>query len=88
MKKCYILGFYNDRKLDILNEDKMKLILDAKEINYEYNQINYKNENEFLEAMEFCIQDINDIEISRLNGAKEEEIINNIDHSSSKCILI
>jgi hypothetical protein len=88
VKKCYILGFYNDRKLDILNEDKMKLILDAKEINYEYNQINYKNENEFLEAMEFCIQDINDIEISRLNGAKEEEIINNIDHSSSKCILI
>jgi len=88
IKKCYILGFYNDRKLDILNEEKMKFILDAKEINYEYNQINYKNENEFLEAMEYCIQDINDIEISRLNGAKEEEILNSIDHSSSKCILI
>jgi hypothetical protein len=66
----------------------MKYILDAKEIIYEYNQINYKNENEFLETMEYLIKDINDIEISRLNGAKEEEILNDIDHSTSKCILI
>ena len=87
-KKCYILGFYNDRNLNILNENKMKNILDAKEITYEYNQINYKNENEFLETMEFLIKDINDIEISRLKGAKEEEILNDIDHSTSKCILI
>ena len=87
-KKCYILGFYNDRNLNILNEDKMKYILDAKEIIYEYNQINYKNENEFLETMEYIIKDINDIEISRLNGAKEEEILNDINHSTSKCILI
>jgi hypothetical protein len=87
-KKCYILGFYNDRNLNILNENKMKYILDAKEITYEYNQINYKNENEFLETMEFLIKDINDIEISRLKGAKEEEILNDIDHSTSKCILI
>lgn len=88
LKKCYILGFYNDRNLNILNEDKMKYILDAKEIIYEYNQINYKNENEFLETMEYIIKDINDIEISRLNGAKEEEILNDINHSTSKCILI
>ena len=87
-KKCYILGFYNDRNLNILNENKMKYILDAKEITYEYNQINYKNENEFLETMEYLIKDINDIEISRLNGAKEEEILNDINHSTSKCILI
>ena len=66
----------------------MKYILDAKEITYEYKQINYKNENEFLETMEFLIKDINDIEISRLKGAKEEEILNDIDHSTSKCILI
>jgi hypothetical protein len=38
--------------------------------------------------MEFLIKDINDIEISRLKGAKEEEILNDIDHSTSKCILI
>ena len=79
LKKCYILGFYNDRNLNILNEDKMKYILDAKEIIYE---------NEFLETMEYIIKDINDIEISRLNGAKEEEILNDINHSTSKCILI
>jgi len=88
IKKCYIFGFYDQRKLEILDEEKIKLILDAKQINYEYNQINYKNENEFNDAMEFCIQDINEIEISRLKGANEEEIINNIDHSSSKCILM
>ena len=88
VKKSYIFGFYEQRKLEILIVEKIKLIVDAKQITYEYNQINYKNENEFNDAMEFCIQDINEIEISRLKGANEEEIINNIDHSSSKCILM
>ena len=43
--KTYIVGIYKDKILPILNKEALNSLLDEKNLNYEYYQIKYENNN-------------------------------------------
>ena len=84
-KKCYIYGFYksNENENEKISEEKITSILEAKGIEYYYNEIILDDIESFSKLVECTINDCNTIMIEKYLAQKHSELAS--DTSNSHC---
>ena len=82
-KKCYILGFFKEENNEIIPEEKITTILEAKGIDYYYCQNKDDDIKNFTKSLDRIINDSNTIMVEKYLDQKHSELI--LDHSNSHC---
>lgn len=85
-KKCYVLGFYKDKKNILINEKQIDTLLEVKSVEFEYSEINIDAEEDFVKIMDYIITD--GVNIMMENMVFEQNHKLDYDQSQSKCIII
>ena len=84
-KKCYVLGFYKDKKQILVSEKQINSLLEVKGIEFEYSEINIDAEEDFVKIMNYVIMD--GLNILMENIVFEQNHKLDYDQSQSKCTV-
>ena len=84
-KKFYIYGFYQNNDNEKITEEKITTLLEAKAIEYYYNEIKSDDIESFSKLIECTITDCNTIMIEKYLIQKQNELIK--DNSKSQCLI-
>ena len=84
-KKFYIYGFYQNNDNEKITEEKITTLLEAKAIEYYYNETKTDDIESFSKLIECTITDCNNIMIEKYFIQKQNELIK--DNSKSQCLI-
>ena len=84
-QKCYIYGFFQNKNNDKINEETITTMLEAKGIEYYYNEIKNDDVESFSKLLDNTINDCNSILIEKFMIQKQNELLK--DQSKSHCLI-
>ena len=86
-RKVYIFGFYQGSLTKQIQENKFTKIIDAKNIDYEYIDLDVRDIKEFSKVMDYLVKESIENEMNKNKENKHSDMVLDIDNSKSNCII-